>query len=49
MREQLEKMGFMYNIFWCGAEAADNDATKQPLVFPDAIVSDVNLAGTRAG
>ncbi|AWX99433.1 hybrid sensor histidine kinase/response regulator [Marinomonas primoryensis] len=46
MREQLEKMGFMVQHF-DRAEAVI-DALKSALI-PDAIVSDVNLAGTMSG
>ncbi|MBU2022510.1 MAG: PAS-domain containing protein, partial [Gammaproteobacteria bacterium] len=46
MREQLEKMGFMVQTFDC-AEAVMNALSKA--IVPDAIVSDVNLAGTMSG
>jgi CheY-like chemotaxis protein len=46
MREQLEKMGFMVQHF-DRAEAVI-DALNNALI-PDAIVSDVNLAGTMSG
>ncbi|MGO2354420.1 MAG: PAS-domain containing protein [Marinomonas foliarum] len=46
MREQLEKMGFMVQTFEC-AEAVMNALDKA--IVPDAIVSDVNLAGTMSG
>ncbi|UTV99323.1 PAS-domain containing protein [Marinomonas rhizomae] len=46
MREQLEKMGFMVQTFEC-AEAVMNALNKA--IVPDAIVSDVNLAGTMSG
>ena len=46
MREQLEKMGFMVQHF-DRAEAVI-DALNSALI-PDAIVSDVNLAGTMSG
>ncbi|PJE53427.1 PAS-domain containing protein [Marinomonas sp. BSi20584] len=46
MREQLEKMGFMVQTFDC-AEAVMNALSKA--IVPDAIVSDVNLAGTMNG
>lgn len=46
MREQLAKMGFMVQTFEC-AEAVVNALNKA--IVPDAIVSDVNLAGTMSG
>ncbi|QUX93545.1 hybrid sensor histidine kinase/response regulator [Marinomonas sp. A3A] len=46
MREQLEKMGFMVQTFDC-AESVMNALCKA--IVPDAIVSDVNLAGTMSG
>lgn len=46
MREQLEKMGFIVQTFDC-AEAVMNALSKA--IVPDAIVSDVNLAGTMSG
>ena len=46
MREQLEKMGFIVQTFDC-AEAVMNALSKA--IVPDAIVSDVNLAGAMSG
>lgn len=46
MREQIEKMGFMVQTFDC-AEAVMNAFNKA--IVPDAIVSDVNLAGAMSG
>ncbi|QUX97681.1 hybrid sensor histidine kinase/response regulator [Marinomonas sp. CT5] len=46
MREQLEKMGFMVQTFEC-AEAVMKALNKA--IVPDAIVSDVNLAGSVSG
>ncbi|NVK27703.1 MAG: PAS-domain containing protein [Flavobacteriia bacterium] len=46
MREQLEKMGFMVQTFEC-AEAVMTALNKA--IVPDAIVSDVNLAGSVSG
>ncbi|MGB0783594.1 MAG: PAS-domain containing protein [Marinomonas sp.] len=46
MREQLEKIGFMVQTFDC-AEAVMKALSKA--ILPDAIVSDVNLAGTMSG
>ncbi|RBP77998.1 response regulator [Marinomonas rhizomae] len=46
MREQLEKMGFIVQTFDC-AEAVMKALDKA--ILPDAIVSDVNLAGAVSG